>query len=598
MKEAIVDFETNYDKEVSVVDLGTPNYVRLSNAYVVGVMVDGEARCGEIKEMAEFCGNLAKDPTVKPVAANSNFDQAWWESLFEPFKPDWHCLLDHSAFHQFPRNLAGLAGVVLGEKVDKSLRDDMKGKRYEDLPKEEQVQLQEYCLNDVVKEAECLSRLAPMSAFEERVAAHTRMISRRGVAINLDLVESDKTKLEAMRFDAFKKIPWHADEKPLSYNALVKYCNARNIPVPKSLAKTDEECADLMTDNAELSEVVGQMRRFRRANAMIKKIATLRERTTPEGILPLEILYCAAPHTRRWSSKGFNIQNLDKEPLITRAAVSEGQEDETVWTRSWIVPRPGKIFLIRDYSQVEPRVLNWLAGNDELLEAMRLGYSYYEAYARIARDWKGAPGTIKAEYGKQKYTLLKNECLGLGYGMGADKFVNYAAQNGNEISFEAAKAVVDGFRAGNTKVTKFWRRLDGLIVTAARDKSRHLALDMPSGDLLQYFNIRTNSRGYEGFVTKNDFGQQSRQPRLWGGTLAENVTQRAARDILANAVVNLEAAGIAVAFHCHDEVICEVDIDNKEDAAAEADRILKTPPEWAEGLPLGVEGDFAEAYTK
>src|ERR1035441_2646076 len=244
MKKIVIDFETYYDDKVSVVGQGTPNYVRDADAYIVGVQMDGLAQCGTLKEMSQLCCNLVYDPTLRPVAANSNFDQAFWEKYFPSFDPPWECLLDLVAYHQHPRNLASLAGGVLGERVDKTQRDQMKGVTYESLDAARQIAVQEYCMNDCVKEFECLEKLPPMSSVEEKVALHTRAMNRRGVQINTDLVAEDKTKLEAMRFEAFKGIPWHADAKPLSYPALAKYCASQGLPCPKSTAKTDEECAN------------------------------------------------------------------------------------------------------------------------------------------------------------------------------------------------------------------------------------------------------------------------------------------------------------------------------------------------------------------
>lgn len=614
MKNAIIDFESYYGKECSVSTVGVPNYVNSSYAYLVGVLVDGEAQCGELlndHELLNFCFNLAEDPTVRPVAANSNFDQAWWEKCFPAFKKDWYCVLDQSAFNQFPRNLAGCAMAALGETVDKSLRDEMQGKHYDDLPPAEKDAMQHYCLNDVIKEAECMDRMPPMSPTEEKVAAHTRMVNRRGVHIDRELVDQDKTRLETMRFDAFNAIPWHKDAQPLSYKALQRYCVMHSLPVPRSLAKTDDETTELMTDNAELSEVIGFMRRFRRANTLLKKVETLLIRITPDDRLPLDLLFCGAPHTRRWSSKGFNIQNLDREPIVTLGKVPGGFEwsdllsgEQTVpglewiWPRNWIVPSPGHIFLILDLAQIEPRAENWLAGNNEMMDALKLGFSYYEAYAGFAKGWKGAPGTLKAEFGKLRYTRLKNEALGCGFGMGATKYRSYAATSGEVVTDEEAKRVVSEFRRTNPKIVAFWGKLDNLIKSAARDKSRHLAAVMPTGDLLQHFEIRTARGGYQSYTVKTEHSHNSLQPRLWGGTLAENVTQRMARDILAEAVLNLEAAGFPVAFHNHDEVVLDVPLDHREQTKAEAVRIFTVTPEWANGLPLAADADFAEAYTK
>ena len=481
------------------------------------------------------------------------------------------------------------------------MRDRMKGVRYETLSEAEQVKVQEYCLNDSVVEGECFRALGPMSAFEEKVALHTRLQSRRGVFIDTDLVDHDKTRIEAMRFEAFQAIPWHADAKPLSYPAFSRYCEKMGIPVPKSTAKTDEACEELMTDNPMLSEVIECMRRFRRSNTLLTKIESLHARITDEDILPLEMLYAGAPHTRRWSCKGFNIQNLDKEPLITNpVAVKAGAAEETIWSRNWVKPRPGKIFYCVDYAQIEPRVLNWLVRNEEMMEALRHGFSYYEAYLRSIKQekrvgWSGQAGTLKKEIGVERYTKVKNESLGCGYGMGADRYTGYA-----HVEMDEAKQVIQTFRACNPKITAFWKRLDSIIASAARDKTKSFSIDLPSGDTLQYFNVRPKKGGgCEGFVTKTDFGFKSHQPRLWGGTLTENVTQRTARDIMANAIVNLEAAGFPVVFSVHDEVILELDSDaSLGEAIKEAEKILLTPPDWASDLPLGIEGSTATAYTK
>ena len=602
MKNVVIDYETYYDKDVNVVDQGNANYSRDSDAYIVSVEVEGEAaECGTLAEMGDKLNNLQADSTVRPVAANSNFDQAFFEKYHKPFVLPWHCILDQSVFHQFPRNLVGLAKCVLGRPVDKSMRDRMKGVHYETLPEAEQNKVQEYCLNDSVVEGECFRALGPMSAFEEKVALHTRLQSRRGVFIDTDLVDHDKTRIEAMRFEAFQAIPWHNDAKPLSYQALSKYCGHQGIPVPKSTAKTDAACEELMTDNSALAEVIGHMRRFRRANTVLTKIESLHARITDEDILPLEMLYCGAPHTRRWSSKGFNIQNLDKEPLVTNpVAVKAGAKPETIWSRNWVKPRPGKIFYCVDYAQIEPRVLNWLVRNEEMMEALRHGFSYYEAYLRSIKQekrvgWSGQAGTLKKEIGVERYTKVKNESLGCGYGMGADRYTGYA-----HVEMDEAEQVIQTFRACNPKITAFWKRLDSVIASAARDKTKSFSIDLPSGDTLQYFTVRPKAGGrYEGFVTKTDFGFQSHQPRLWGGTLTENVTQRTARDIMANAIVNLEAAGFPVVFSVHDEVILELDSDaSLDEAVKEAEKILLTPPDWASDLPLGIEGSTATAYTK
>ena len=99
------------------------------------------------------------------------------------------------------------------------------------------------------------------------------------------------------------------------------------------------------------------------------------------------------------------------------------------------------------------------------MEALRHGFSYYEAYLRAAKQekrvgWSGTAGTLKKEVGVVKYTKVKNESLGCGYGMGAEKYMSFAG-----VEMLEAEMVVRGFRNNNPKITAFWRKLDSLIAS-------------------------------------------------------------------------------------------------------------------------------------
>lgn len=609
MNQFVVDFETYYKKgEVSVTDQGVDNYIRASYAYLVSIVGQGTSFVGSPTEALEkFPQAFWADPNNQFIAANSNFDQAWASHCFDvKFERPWQCVLDKGAGIQCPTNLKGVVKAVLGRAVDKSLRDGMNGIHWDTLPDSEKQALRNYCLKDSVDTLDAWNKLAPLSAIEQKLAEHTRRINRRGVHIDQEVLEDHKTILEAAMHAAFRRIPWSQVDKPLSSKALARWCDLKGIPVPESVAKTDEVCTELMTAHPALNEVIGILRTFRRTNTMIKKIGSVVDRIRPDGTIPLEFIYCGARHTRRWSCRGVNIQNLDRDPILLPydlmvsdklrdkyGVEKEGQKYVSIWSRHWVVPPPGKMFLVLDYAQIEPRCLNWLVGNDELLALIREGFSVYEAYARVAKNWKGEKGTLKKELGVAKYTLIKNEVLGLGYGMGASRYCEYA-----NVDAVTAEATVTQFRARNPRITGFWRSLDETIKTAARSQSQEMSITMPTGEPLKYFRVRGNSGGHEGYMMRADFSHASKQSRLWGGTMAENVTQRMARDILGQAIVGHEEAGLIVAFTAHDEEILVVDKDNREDAKAEAVQIMTRVPEWCKGLPLAVEGDFCDRYTK
>lgn len=608
MKKTLIDFETYYDKTVSVTTLGLDNYAERADAYIVSIVDEGLQFCGTIAQAREAgLDKIALDPNREIWAANSNFDQRFWSKYFGPSVKPWQCVLDRAAYHQLPRALDGVCRTLLHTKMDKSVRDEMKGVVYAELPDADQQRVNDYCLNDSIYAKAALDALPPMSPVEEQLAAHTRMLNRRGIHINVEKVQRDISLLEALNFDAFKKIPWTAaGGKPTSYNEFSEWCYNHGQKPPASLDKRDQICTQWVQDNPELAPTLGLMRLFNGTNAKLKKLKTVIGAADDNNRIPLELLYCAARHTRRWSAKTINVQNLDAKRVFQDEMADlpffQENPDELpgIDMREYFIPPPGKKFGILDFTQVEPRCLNWLINNEPMLAAMRAGYGIYEAHAKATMKWSGAPGTLKKEF-PDKYKFAKMRVIALGYGMGVDLFRAKAKTDiGVDLTQAEAKAHVTDFRMSNPLITGLWKRMDGIIRNAAYDPQKSFEVEMPTGDLLKYFTVRSKGfkKGYEGYTTRGDFGQGSHQPRLWGGTLTENVIQRIARDILGEAILRLEGAGFPVVFHAHDEVVLALDEATAKEDLEEAKRVMSVVPEWCAGVPLGVDGDVHDHYVK
>ena len=165
-------------------------------------------------------------------------------------------------------------------------------------------------------------------------------------------------------------------------------------------------------------------------------------RLRPDETVAFSLKYCGA-HTMRWAGDaGWNLQNMNKEPLLidpefsfifdkvwTKQLCEEfsefhagvratgGLQDGTVFFdfRGLIIARPGMKLAPVDLAQIEPRVLNYLAGNTALLEKIKQGMGIYEAFARQALGWTG--GILKNEDPKV-YSLSKADVLGLGFRAG------------------------------------------------------------------------------------------------------------------------------------------------------------------------------------
>lgn len=594
--KTIIDFETEYNKQgLSVKDLGNKNYAAASEAYIVSVVRNGKSWCGPIADLFTKAPiEVRPDPSDDvPVAANANFDRAFWEKYFPPFVQEWQCVLDKARVNQLPGDMSKLAGAVLGQKLDKTLRDEMAGQKWADLPPSKQAELTAYCLKDSLTEQLVDEKMPEMSIFEDRLARQTRRLNWNGVAIDVPKLEKYITNLQQVRHATFKEIPWTEWGAPLSPIEFAKWCASKGSTAPTSLAKGDEECAEWARTNPELAPTLAAMREFRRSNTLIEKLKSMKGRTGADGIMPLDLIYCGASHTRRWSCRGVNVQNLDREPVVfTRANLPV--EERTVWFRELIIPRPGKVFVILDLAQIEPRCLWWLIDDTKMLDIVRTGFGIYEAHARATMGWTG--GKLKDER-PDLYRLAKARVLGLGYGCGPDKFQVVAKlMAGLDRTLLECKRDVQDFRASNTKITGFWRSFDEMISCASK-KREDLNIEMPTGEALKLWGVSAAMKGgFKAHTVKGDPKEVTHN--LWGGVLTENATQRMARDVLADSNLRLEWAGLNPIFHAHDEVILEVDEKSGQEALEEATRIMKTPPDWAPDLPLDVEGGIFKHYTK
>jgi hypothetical protein len=166
MNRAVIDFESYYDDDISVVTLGNARYTEQTDAYAVSLAINGEVVCGTLAEMSEMCAQVIKDPGVQVWAANSNFDWQWATKYWGESAHPWKCVLDLGAYHQLPRNLAQLTKKVLGVSPNKEVRSRMKGIRYESLSDKEQNEVLVYCADDSRYTDKLIDALRPMSAIE------------------------------------------------------------------------------------------------------------------------------------------------------------------------------------------------------------------------------------------------------------------------------------------------------------------------------------------------------------------------------------------------------------------------------------------------
>lgn len=315
--------------------------------------------------------------------------------------------------------------------------------------------------------------------------------------------------------------------------------------------------------------------------------------------------------------------------------------------RGCIMAPEGKKLVVSDLSNIEGRKLAWLAGEQWKLDAFReydegTGPDLYKlAYARA---FNISPDDVD-KYQRQIGKVME---LGLGFGGGVAAFLTFALVYGLDLDelanaalpniprdvireakswydesvkrkstyglservFIACDSLKRLWRRAHPATCDFWYELERTVRAAiatpkktlycgylkVRRDGAWLRIQLPSGRALCYPSpsIEKGNITYQGV---NSYSRKWQRLKTYGGKLVENVTQAAARDVLAGNMPLIEDAGYRIVLTVHDEVICEApDTDDFNDKALSA--LLSTNPEWAPDIPLNAGGFEAYHYRK
>lgn len=363
--------------------------------------------------------------------------------------------------------------------------------------------------------------------------------------------------------------------------------------------------------------------RLELSRTSVKKYESMARCICRDGRVHGLLQFGGAARTFRWAGRLVQAQNLPQNHLpdlsLARDIVRSGDEEQlellfgsvpgtlSELIRTAFIPKDGCRFIVADFSAIEARVLAWLAGEEWVLEEFRGKGKIYEATAsrmfHIPQETivKGHPNYEYRQKGKQA-TLS----CGYGGGVGALKAM------GAKMPEEEMQPLVDAWRAANPHIVRFWNALGNAVSEVIEKhnsvrvgkvvvyrKEGHMLIRLPGGRDLCYLSPRfvTNrfgSRGI-GYLAASAGGKMELQ-ETFGGKIAENCTQAIARDLLAHAMLNLEAAGYPIVFHVHDEAVMEVPIG--QGSVEEACRVMAIPPDWARDLPLRADGDEMTYYKK
>ena len=601
MNVITIDFETYYDKVYSLSKLTTEEYIRNPQFEIIGVGIkinndEPQWASGTHEEVRKWLKQFNWDGSLG-LAHNAMFDAAilsWVLGIKPRGWLDTLCMARAVHGTEVSGSLDALSRMYkLGQKGTAIVQAI--GKSRESFNDKQLAEYGEYCLNDVsLTYALCQCMIGTFPQDELRLIDLTvRMFSepvlvldREMLTVHLNTVRATKQRLiDAAFVDKANLMsnPKFADMLlALGVTPPTKVSPTTNKET-YAFAKTDEAFRNLLNHpDPKVQAIVSA-----RLGAKSTLEETRAERfiaLSQKGPMPVPLRYYAA-RTGRWGGDdSLNLQNLPRKSLL----------------RQSICAPEGHMLVDADSSQIEARVLAWIAGQSDLVDA----------FARNDDVYKLMAGAI---YGKDPGDVTEDErfvgkvtILGCGYGMGSERFNAQLKTFKVEVSEEESKRIILIYRETYPQIPLLWKDGQKALVamfmdqigTLPQDKARlrvsgASGIELPNTFHIRYNNLRlmVNPQGKEEFT----YDMKNKVTRIYGGKVIENVCQALARIIIGEQMLAI-AKRYKVALTVHDAITCVVPAHEAEEAKAFVTSCMRERPAWCKDLPLDCKVKLSTRY--
>ena len=565
------------------------------------------------------------------------------------------CTADMTAYLLCKRSLKDAMKQLFGRDISKAVRSAMDGRHDTDLSPEEYRALVEYGGSDALECLELWERFSPeFPEIERQISSQKREATIRGVMVDVEYAKAALKELKRYHAEVICDVPWYPEKPVGSLPALRQAVTALGVDPPKSFKKDDPGFLDWQKEHDDIPFIAARQKAVA-VTMHSARIEGIIDSVDANGFSHPQFLFFGA-HTGRDSGKSDsgksagNLLNLPRKPIL--------QGDEHVFggkgvdIRGMYIARPGHKFVIADYAQIEARFLLWLVDDTHMMDAMRREGNLYEA-AAVQMGWCKSGDHIKKTK-PDLYRLSKAATLGLGYSMGAVKFIESCKSQGLDLTpvpveswpeldrrvmfiirnvarvkgdpysernrvkvgqiLESLRIVSD-WRNANSKIVAKWREYEQVFKERIAAGKSTVAFRLPSGRIKRYFDphlckeetVEVDENGVEHpsfrVAIKATTVRGNPPVFLAPGNICENIVQASCRDIMAYSAVELERRYPTwrYVFSVYDEMVFEVPEAEADEARAEMERVMCQGDyirEWTQGLPLEVESCVSDRYIK
>lgn len=601
----VLDFETYYSKDFSLSKMTTEEYVRSEQFEVIGLAVKRNEEetvwlSGTHQQIKEYLHAEYKWENAMVVCHNTMFDGAilgWHFDINPRVWADTLCM--GRALHgiEVGGSLKAMAERYgLGEKGTEVL--NALGKRRKDFNDVELSRYGDYCINDVELTYALFHAMAKTFPKQELklIDLTLRMFIEPVLELDLNLLEQHLDDVKERKEDLLAQCNIEKAEL-MSNPKFAELLQTFGVTPPMktspttgkltyAFAKNDEEFKALLEHEDDRVQAL--------VAARLGTKSTLEETRTQRfidiakrGKLPVPIRYCAAHTTRFGGDDKINLQNLP----------SRGANGGKL--KKAIVAPKGYVVIDADSAQIEARVLAWLAGQTDVVEAFRNGE---DVYKKMASAIYGVP---EDQITKDQRFIGKTVVLGAGYGLGAAKFQLFMKQANVDMDLEEARRIITIYRNTNDHIAFLWREAQNVVACMARHDPASLGIDgvlkvdheapgiiLPSGLMIHYDDIKftQTDKGVE-----FDYKTRKGRTRIYGGKVVENVCQAIARCIIGEQMLRI-GKQYKVVLTVHDAIAVVVPQEQGFEAQQYVEECMRWVPDWATGLPVNCESGVGQSY--
>jgi DNA polymerase bacteriophage-type len=501
--------------------------------------------------------------------------------------------------------------------------------------------LVKYCMQDVAVERALHRRVNDLRRQEHAIWLLDQVVNDRGVKVDRELCATIQPLIDRALAALNAEMTEVSGGFITSVNNvadIAAFCRARGVNTDSVAAAAVEEMLardDLPVEVRRVLEI-----RAEASKASVKKITALQNGCSADGRARGLLAYHIAS-TGRWAGRRFQPQNIkrpgntDQETLITLVRYGSlktlellaGPPLEVIGDilRGLLIADPGNQYYAGDFSAIESRVLAWLAGEHWKLQLFRENVDIYEVIYR-----KAFPGqTLNKKISSDQRQIGKVMDLACGYQGAIGAFQSMAANYRIKVTDRRARELVDAWRWQHPRVVSLWPATERIAVHACQNPGRafpigklmfkqdgpFLYMRLPSGRLLTYpfakvqllptpwgvdkptltFKSNVNPSNAKHIVPDPSNSSSWARVSTYGGSLIENAVQGIARDLLAEAMLRIEAGGFPIVLTVHDEVVSEAPVDRD---LEKFKKLLVKLSKWADGLPVSAKSWCGPRYKK